>query len=119
VILAPFVPLDLEGFARCRYRAHRLIVAIPKWKSARRLFPVAEIDPKLGVKAAAAKVEAGDSAIARIARGDKLGPMIGRGKIWIGHCARTYLVCQRERFGFALRCTSFHNITLAQTLAQS
>jgi hypothetical protein len=67
-----------------------LIVAIPKRKSARGFLPVAQIYPKLRVKAATANVEAGDSAIAGISSGDKLRSMIGRGKIWTGHCDPTY-----------------------------
>src|SRR5439155_23203058 len=110
---------DLERFAGGCSSTHGFIVAIPKWKPARGFLSVAQIDPKLRVKAAAANVEAGDSAIERIARGDKLRSMIGGGKIWIWHCRYTYWMCQPKRFGFAWHCTSAHAITLAQTLAQS
>jgi len=82
-------------------------------------FPLPKSTPELRIKAATANIEAGDSAIASITSGDKLSPMIGRGMIWSGHCDFASWMCQPKRFGFALHCASFHDITLAQTLAQS
>jgi hypothetical protein len=46
-------------------------------KTARRLFAIPKIDPKLCVIAAVSDTKPGHSAIARIDRGDKLRPMIG------------------------------------------
>jgi len=51
VILAPFVPLDLERLGRLM-KCARLIIAIPKRKSARGFLPVTQVNPKLRVIAA-------------------------------------------------------------------
>jgi hypothetical protein len=72
------VSLNFERFAGSRDILHWLIVGIAKWKTARRFLSVATLNPKLSIIAIPSNIEAGDSAVARIARGNKLGPMVTR-----------------------------------------
>jgi hypothetical protein len=81
-IFSSLVSLNLKRFTRGSNGLDRLLVLIEKRKTTARLFAVSEINPKLGVKAAPSNLEPGDSPIARVPCGNKLGAMIS------GHSTR-------------------------------
>ena len=71
-------------------RPYWLIIVILECETPGRLSAVARVDPKLRVVAIVSNIEAGDSAIARVARGNKVPPMITvGGRTRHGDCAGT------------------------------